>query len=488
MLLYRPNLIEGECLVSYLIRVSEKNGFKHIGHLLNYSGLSWKNKRAPIHQILTGELAVASYLSTLDLSESHSHVEQIYRSFQQIIDTPNLLVKYPKVCPSCIKESGYCKYQWSFLPLLACTKHEEMLVDVHPSLGTRLSWYRQCLSKFDCDSGDIRSEVSNVQPAIMQFSLYVESLILGSKASARIPIALHGLEFRESLSLIHFIAHFQARLLGDKFNPVSMLNSELGQYYQNVWKALLDWPDSFYALLSQYIDRPMSGRGVGGINKHYRDLYERLHRQQENRGIARIKVEFDRYVEMYWPGFLEPSRITRINFTEATRNIISKKEAARIIGSRPERIDKLVCMGKLSSLLFKGKAHYLRNELESYSKIIANNWSMAYACVELQITRYQLKQLLDANIINVLQRPDQLNRDWIIDKGQCKELVDSLIDQASKNDGVISPLSMAGIQKRGFSIVQLVLGMQKGKLGFSFEVNQRYPYSIKQFVAFTINK
>ena len=40
-------------------------------------------------------------------------------------------------------------------------------------------------------------------------------------------------------------------------------------------------------------------------NKHFRDLYERLNRQKENQGVARIKAEFDRYIERYWPGVLE---------------------------------------------------------------------------------------------------------------------------------------------------------------------------------------
>ena len=54
MLLARPSIEPNECLVSYLIRISEKNGFKHIGHLLRHAGLAWKNNRVPVHQILTG--------------------------------------------------------------------------------------------------------------------------------------------------------------------------------------------------------------------------------------------------------------------------------------------------------------------------------------------------------------------------------------------------------------------------------------------------
>lgn len=68
MLLARPRIEPNECLVSYLIRISEKNGFKHIGHLLRHAGLAWKNNRVPVHQVLTGEFNLNVYLLQLGLA------------------------------------------------------------------------------------------------------------------------------------------------------------------------------------------------------------------------------------------------------------------------------------------------------------------------------------------------------------------------------------------------------------------------------------
>lgn len=486
MLLSKPHSFEDECKVSYLIRVSDSNGFKHIGHLLRYAGLQWKNNRAPIHQILTGEYELTKYLSNLGMTECQSKVEQTYRYFKRVVDTPYLLVKYPKVCPECIAELEYCKYEWSFLPLLACTRHKKMLIDVHRGTGKRLSWYRQHLNKFD-GAEVIEADNGNALSAAIQISQYVEGILSGRKINVSAPVILHGLEFRESLSLIHFIGHYQARLLGGSFKPVSMENRELGQHYQNVWKVLHNWPDSFYELLSQYIDRPMSSKGIGGLNKHYRDLYEHLHRQQANQGVARIKAEFDRYIEVYWPGVLEPDRITRIHLSSPTRNIISKNEAARLIGSRLSRIDNLVQQEKLTPVIFKGKAHYLRGEVEALAAAIASNWTMVEACEALQLTRYQLKQLLDKGVLRALQRPGYLNRDWVIDKKQCQELVECLRIKARKTWHHAGTVSMVGIQRQGYSVVELVSAMQAGKLEYGVKQDMDHPVSFKQFVAFKIN-
>jgi hypothetical protein len=79
-----------------------------------------------------------------------------------------------------------------------------------------------------------------------------------------LPEILQGLELRESLSLIHFIAHYRSRLLGGSFQPLSMTNGELVQHYQYVWAMLENWPDAYYKFLNQYLEHPMSNKGVGG--------------------------------------------------------------------------------------------------------------------------------------------------------------------------------------------------------------------------------
>lgn len=487
MLLVRPQSHPDECLVSYFIRVSEKNGFKHLGHLLHYAGLNWKNNRAPVHQILSGEFNIAPLLSALSLSETRSKVAPLYQSFQRVTDVSSFFVKYPKVCPDCLEELGYCKYQWALLPVVVCTKHKKMLVDVSPDSGKPLGWYRQHLNQFDGESPPIKATGNTARSAVIQQSLYFELLAAGKNFDRLIPAVLQGLKFRDALSIIHFLAHYRGRLVGDAFKPVSMENYSLAQHYLNVWEMLQNWPDSFYALLSQYIDHPMSAKGIGGINKHYRDLYERLHRQRDNQGIARIKMEFDRYIDAYWPSVLESDRITRISFSSTPRNIISKKEAAKLIGSRPERIDKLVQLARLSVVVFKGKAHYLRDEVESIANTIGANWSMGEACEALQVTRYQLKQLLDTSIIFAIQKPDKLNRDWIIDKRKCQALLAHLRQNGRTDQSPMRALSMDGIQRQGFSIAQLISAMQANQVQYEVCANSARPDSLKQFTAFIIN-
>ncbi|KXZ71593.1 TniQ family protein [Acinetobacter seifertii] len=485
MLLARPSIEPNECLVSYLIRISEKNGFKHIGHLLRHAGLAWKNNRVPVHQILTGEFDLNVYLLQLGLTNYSSKIEPIFHSFQHVIDTPYLLVKYPKVCPDCIEEFRFCRFEWSLLPYLACVRHGKLLIDMHSGTGKRLNWYRRYLNKFD--DTDVINSLSDVAPSeAIKLSQYIEELLQGGNGIS-CPEILQGLELRESLSLIHFIAHYRSRLLGGSFQPLSITNGELVQHYQYVWAMLENWPDAYYKFLNQYLEHPMSKKGVGGLHKHFRDLYESLHRQSENKGIARIKVEFDHYIENYWPSVLESKRITRIQLTTRERNVVSRKEAAKILNCHPDRVDKLVQQQKLTPRVFEGKKHYSREQVEGLAMQISSNWTMDEACEALQLTRYQLKQLLDAGILHTLQRPDAFNRDWIIDKVQCQELIESLCKKTRKSSPPLGAYSMTSMQRKGYSIVRLVLAMQAGQLEYGQSHDIDHPFSWKQFSDFTLN-
>lgn len=293
MLLARPRLRSDECLVSYLVKVSEINGFKHVGHLLNKGGLAWKNNRIPVNHILSGEFDLDCYLSNLSLRAHDSRLRSICNSFRKRVDTPYLLAKYPKICPECVEEQGFCSYHWSVLPVVACTKHRKLLVDCDSSTSSRLSWYRKRLAQFDNSNDKIRVSDKFAMPEAVEISTYIESLIFNNVIQFSVPTVLSGLELREALTVIHLIAHFKARLVGDKFHPTGMENIRLASHYVKVWEDLNNWPESFYSLLDDYAVSPMSDKGSSGVNKHYRDLSERLHRQQNNKGIARVRKEFD---------------------------------------------------------------------------------------------------------------------------------------------------------------------------------------------------
>lgn len=137
-------------------------------------------------------------------------------------------------------------------------------------------------------------------------------------------------------------------------------------------------------------------------------------------------------------------------------------------------------------IFFKGKAHYKRDQVEDLANEISSNWTMAEACEALEFTRYQLKQLLDENLISALQKPNGLNRDWVIDKAQCLELINQLEKKSRRNEYSSAVVSREGIQRKGYSIVQLVLAMLHGEVEFSIDSSVNHVFSFKRFTEFRV--
>lgn len=486
ILIARPKAKENECVLSYLIRLSQMNGFRHVGHLLKIAGLEWKNNRVPVHSILAGEYDLSRHLSILGIESVPAVASGVYKSFKRVIDTPYVFAKGPKICPACIASTGYCNQVWAFLPVVACNKHRLLLVDEYEKNGKRLSWYRERVDGIDQQSGPFELTRLRENSSVLKYNAFIESLITSSRLEFEVPAVLKALSFSEFLTCINFLAHYTARASGRAFRPSQLKNLDLADCYIDVWSLLNNWPDRFYELLSQFIDNPMSRRGVAGLNKHYRDLSDQLYRRQENRGILIIKEEFDRYIGTYWPGVLETNRLTRIKLPGNTSNIISKKEAAFIIGCRPERIDRLVALNRMSRVVFRGKAHYLRDEAQELVKIRRSNWTIGEVCSSLKISRYQLTQLIHAKILVALHEPGPLNRDWLIDRQQCENLISRLISNSRLEAAPSASISMAGVEHKGFSIVDVVLLMLEGGLSYNYTPDTSDPFSMKQFSNFLL--
>lgn len=479
-LLVRPHRYTDECIVSYLIRISEKNGFNHIGHLLQHAGLPWKNLRVPTYQIITGEYDTKPYFTNLGLNYTDPRTTDIFKLSRSPGFTTKIFVKTPKVCPKCLENDGYSSDLWCYIAYTACIKHKLMLVDTNPNNGKRLSWYRGSLDRFTKDDPfPFESLFVKASPDTLALSKTMACLIETRKPPKSTPAILRGLNFAESLSLIHFIAHYQYRLLhGSLFSPASMGNLTASHHYTEAWRALKRWPKGFHMLLGQYIDNPMSQRGQSGINKHFRDIHEKLHRQRDNRGISRLRGAFDQFIEINWPNAIQANRLTRISLSSDERPLITQKEAQHILNCREPRIHSLISQGKIAPHQFKGKTYFNRSMIESLAKLYEANWSMEQAVIETELSRSQLKQLLDAGIVKALQRADHQNRDWLINKQYWTKLIETFKNIASECPE--AGYSLNGLQKQGFKISDIFLMLKARKLKYSFATSSEKPLSFKQ--------
>lgn len=59
---------------------------------------------------------------------------------------------YPRVCPNCLREFGYCRLAWEFSLVVACARHRRLLIDRCPACHGAIRWSRPGLDVCQCGS------------------------------------------------------------------------------------------------------------------------------------------------------------------------------------------------------------------------------------------------------------------------------------------------------------------------------------------------
>ena len=356
-----------------------------------------------------------------------------------------------------------------------------LAADLHPLLSHAGRVAASCISIAAHLSADRRrGSVDQAGNPAQAEALGMTNLNGGTLFNAEFGIRHRAAPYRKG-QVLHSV--FAAAL----FTPASLDNLTVSHHYTQAWQALKRWPHGFHLLLSQYIDNPMSERGQSGINKHFRDIHEKLYRQRENKGIARLRAAFDQFIEINWPNAIQTHRLTRISLSSDERPLITQKEAQRLLDCREPRIHSLIAQGKITLHKFKGKAYFNREEIESLARLYQDNWSMEQAVIETELSRYQLKQLLDAGLVKALQRADSQNRDWLICKRSWQRMIRNFKKFAT-DDAKPKGKSLSGIQKQGFTISETLNLILNHKVTYRFTPEPSKPYSLKQLSDFRSKK
>lgn len=73
-----------------------------------------------------------------------------------------LVRSFPRICPNCVEELGYCRLAWDLALCVACMRHQRALVEVCPLCARALSWNRSAMNS--CACGSVWPESSQANP------------------------------------------------------------------------------------------------------------------------------------------------------------------------------------------------------------------------------------------------------------------------------------------------------------------------------------
>uniref|UniRef100_UPI001E28B634 TniQ family protein n=1 Tax=Rheinheimera soli TaxID=443616 RepID=UPI001E28B634 len=300
MLLSRPFPKKHETLPSYLLRITEANGYKNIMQLLTTERIQFSNNRLPSKKIFFGEfdLERIASLANVESSELHSLKLLPYSSNHcsingRIYSNKSLNFANVRICPECYREIKQFQFINVLMPKTYCTRHLLPLVSIHPTSGKLLTWGTHYLWR------EIRHSDGNHFHFDITDAEYKTNVLIENAEHHTLDIAAHQIDLPGLCDLLSFFSRFQQLAFKNRLPniPHSHVNY-CRQYYLPTSYYLENWPNSYFDLLAYFEKNPLGHAGITGVRKCFRDLYDDIY-TPENRhssGYQLLRSSFENYL------------------------------------------------------------------------------------------------------------------------------------------------------------------------------------------------
>jgi hypothetical protein len=487
MLLIRPYPQSNDSLPNYLLRLTAANGYKNSMQLLRNAECKLLNNRLPSKKIFFGkfDLERVAMLININITQIEGLMfKQINNTrclaFEQQFLVKSLNFSYVRLCPYCYEEHRTIPFVNSLAAKAYCTKHNCALITVHPITGKNLTWATHYLWR---DAASWSNEVSPVEigEAEFQINQQIEHL-----ENNQVIIERQQLNLAEYCDLLEFFAHFHQFAFGPNSNNSTKSDVEFSrQFYSAAFWYIEEWPTRFFELLAHFENHPMSHRRLTGIRKCFRDLYDDIYSDENSRSGAYklLKNGFEEYLSDHFSTGMLMSSLSLVDYkVRENSTYINETQVTELLCCHLSKVKIYNREGliPLSHTLSNGTLLFFRTEVINLQAILANCCSIDECAELLDISVYLTRQLLRDNIIQPLLKPNNENRDWLIEKSQIKKLVNQL-----KSSTVLTIKKSKTAQKRyTFTKVnfgRLIQSMLNGGINYGYTPNKKLPLSLKQF-------
>lgn len=141
---YRPKPHYDESLRGYVLRLACWYGFKSIkqfcSQVLNFAISANLSLRSEKNEALFQSLQDVGCLNGFQYQTCWGVFARHYKVFDEHRVIRDISVNEPRICPACVAEQGYLKYQWQLGHVIFCKKHGTEISNLCPNCGAQLKW------------------------------------------------------------------------------------------------------------------------------------------------------------------------------------------------------------------------------------------------------------------------------------------------------------------------------------------------------------
>jgi hypothetical protein len=320
-LLITPKPEKDEGFISYLLRLTEANGYDTPSWILSLSGidymeLQWKftfvfscSEGFKKLSKLTGN-ALSDLIGLLYLpapSPKHTTCDEDYNFYGAFFNRSVIRPHCPKVCVQCLAESGYCRRVWDCSLVTVCPIHECLLVDTCPKCKKRLKAIRNRLSVCvcGCDWSGLQPDLRREHEITVSRRIYqLCGLLPLDHPSKERHNPLQSLALQDLVIVLTFIAGIEGDLswaIGRPSKSIKLRNEDLHSYITKAYQVFEQWPHYFHQFLNEKSKgdvrfNPRDGKLDTALKEEFGILFKRLYGDLRERQFDFLREAFAQYL------------------------------------------------------------------------------------------------------------------------------------------------------------------------------------------------
>jgi hypothetical protein len=320
-LLITPKPEKDEGFISYLLRLTEANGYDTPSWILSLSGidymeLQWKftfvfscaegfKKLAKLTGNALSDLTGLLYLPAP--SPKNITCDGNYNFYGAFFNRSIIRPHCPKVCVKCLNESGYGSRIWDCSLVTVCPIHECLLLDACPKCKKRLKAIRNRLSVCvcGCDWSGLQPDLRPEHEITVSRGIYqlCGLLPLDHHSKERLN-PLQSLGLQDFVIVLTFIAGLECEMswaTGRPSRSIELRNEDLHTYITVAYQVFENWPHNFH----QYLDEksrgdvrlnPRDGKLDTALKEEFGALFKRLYADLRGSQFDFLREAFAQYV------------------------------------------------------------------------------------------------------------------------------------------------------------------------------------------------
>jgi hypothetical protein len=371
-LLVRPKPEKGESFIGYLVRLTELNGYDTPSWILSlsdidYMELQWTfsfvfsrpkghEKLAQLTNTALSDLAQLLYLPA-NFSQGYN-TEHEYDFYGACLNRSIIRPHCPKVCPGCLKESGYARRVWDCSLVTACPIHECLLIDSCPKCKNRIKCVRNRLSICACgyDWRETDPQFLAADDLAVSRRIYQLCGLLSETLKEENENPLKSLGLREFVVALTFIARIFRNIAwatGRPSKSIKLPNKDLHELYGQAYSVFENWPHNFHRFLSkqsrgQIRLNPDDGKLGTALKKEFGSFFERLHHDLDGAQFDFMRNSFAEFLtnRLRSQSHELNEEDLQASLTE-TDTYISVAEARRLLKISHRALSELIGTGEL---------------------------------------------------------------------------------------------------------------------------------------------